>query len=144
MLRNKKQNNQMWAMASELKMDKEIISDLAYQFSNSRTTSSRELTTSEFQSLLNHLTAIKAGYTNKQVKPTEQTQSIDNKMRRKILSICHEMNWKENNQLDWKRINAFILKSGYLHKALNSYTEAELPTLVTQFETLLKSYYAKR
>ena len=132
-------------MVSELKIDKEIISDLAHQFSNSRTTSSRELTVSEFQSMLNHLNTLKGGCVSKQVKPIEvPIQTADNKMRRKILSICHEMNWKENNQLDWKRINAFMLKSGYLHKTLNSYTEAELPTLVTQFETLLKSYYAKR
>jgi hypothetical protein len=140
-LRNVKQNRQLWAIVNSLKIDKEQVEELVLQVSNGRTKSTRELDIMEFQSLVNHLNAIKAGATKAPV--TKEVSKAD-KMRKKILSICHEMNWKKNQKLDWIRINDFLNKSGYLHKGLNEYAESELPKLVTQFEQLLKSYYAKR
>lgn len=140
MIRNVKQNRQLWAVVNQLKIDKEQVEELAYQYSNGRTKSTRELEVMEFQRLVNHLNSIKVGEVT--IKPKEVNKA--DKMRKKILSICHEMNWKQHQKLDWARINDFLKKSGYLHKVLNDYTESELPKLVTQFEQLLKSYYAKR
>lgn len=141
MLRNTKQNSKLWAIVNHLKIDKETVEELAWQFSQGRTKSTRSLNVDEFQGMVNHLNAIQKGATE---TPKQKPIDIADKMRKKILSICHEMNWKQQQKLDYIRINEFCMKSGYLHKKLNAYTKEELPKLVTQFEQLLKSFYAKR
>lgn len=142
MIRNNHQNTVLHKLIADLNIDKETKADLVLQFTQERETSSAKMLVSECQELINHLNIIKNGPTDKKQAPAQN--SVQNKMRRKILSICHEMNWKIGSQLDWNRINFWLEKYGYLHKELNRYTEAELPKLVTQFENLLQSYYAKR
>lgn len=142
MYRNKQQNTILHKLLGDLNIDKETKSDLVMQFTQERETSSSKMLVSECQALINHLNIIKNGPVQKNHASEQNT--VQNKMRRKILSICHEMNWKLGQQLDWERINFWLQKYGYLHKDLNKYTEAELPKLVTQFENLLQSYYAKR
>ena len=71
-------------------------------------------------------------------------KSIDpaDRMRKKILSICHDMGWElEDGRIDWKRLNGWLIKYGYLHKKLNDYKLQELPALVTQFENVQRSSY---
>lgn len=132
MIRNAQQNKRLHLLIGELNIDKEAKQDMVYQFTNKRETSTAKMNVVECQNMINHLAQLKK-------------QAVDKKdrMRKKILSICHEMQWTLNGQIDWKRLNEFLNKSGYLHKPLNDYTLAELPKLVTQFENLLKSYYAK-
>ena len=62
------------------------------------------------------------------------------KMRRKIISMAHEIGWQKpgtalaSPKADIKRIDDWCRKFGYLKKALDNYTCEELPQLVTQFE----------
>jgi len=135
-MRNQVQNKQLHLLVKELNITPDNKEELVYSFSNGRETSSANLTHAECQGLINHLRAMKSG---------QRQEDKADKMRKKVLSICHEMNWKlPNGKLDWNRINAFLYKYGYLKKTLNDYTEKELPMLITQFENLLKQYYAKR
>ncbi|MCE9538711.1 MAG: hypothetical protein K8R85_05790, partial [Bacteroidetes bacterium] len=98
---------------------------------------------SECQNLINHLEAATRNITPA-IPKGQGTGNKADKMRKKILSICHEMNWtNEKGKINWKMLNDYLLKYGYLHKALNDYKETELPTLVSQFEALLKHFYKK-
>ena len=142
-IRNAKQNRQLWAIVNQLKIDKEQVEELVYQYSEGRTKSTRELSVQEFSSLTNHLEAIKKGMTKApEVKPTA-TDPAD-KQRKKFLSTCYDLKWTTDGKLNWIKINEWLQQYGYLHKPLNNYTIEELPKLVTQIETLLKKDYAKR
>jgi hypothetical protein len=63
-----------------------------------------------------------------------------NQMRRKIISCCRECGWTANGKADMARINAWVLKYGYLGKPLMEYNSNELPKLVTQAENMKDSF----
>lgn len=137
-LRTKEQNGRLHVLLSQLNMT-EYKADLAASFSNGRTESTSELTVYECKRLIEYLTRLIEG--KSQATPQYATDKA-NKMRRKILSICHEMQWEHpSGSIDWERLNSWLMKYGYLHKSLNAYTEKELPKLLTQFDNLLKSFY---
>lgn len=145
MKRTPSQNKQLHALCGKLNISSEQKADLVYSYTNGRETSSAEMFIPEAQALINALNHI--GRTSiKEQKPTKPrpVKDAENNMRRKILSICHEMKWTDKGHLDWTRINAWLLKYGYLKKPLNDYTASELPKLITQFEELLKHYYAAK
>ncbi len=139
MLRTLEQNKRLWSLSNSLHLDAEGLKEYVLKYSHNRTASSKALTIPECQALINELDALKKSLTNAPISNNDASQ----RMRRKIMSICHEMNWTEAGKLDWKRINGFMLNSSYLKKAINAYTSQELPKLVSQFEQLLKSHYAK-
>ncbi|MBL7902917.1 MAG: hypothetical protein JNK73_13050 [Bacteroidia bacterium] len=141
MLRNKQQNKTLHGLLNELRIDEETKEQLVYDFTSKRETSSSKMLVNECQALINHLIMMK-NQTSKSVK-TQLDNSPENKMRRKVLSVFHEMNWKNGSGLDWNRINNWMDKFSYLHKPLNNYTKEELPKLITQVEQILKSQYAK-
>ncbi len=139
-IRTKAQNTRLHALLVALNIDTDQKLDFVIQFSNERVFSSADLTVDECQAFISHLQALKDGF-----RPAQRMDNDPaNKQRRKILAICHEMHWTKNGKVDMIRLNAFLEKSGHLHKKnLNEYQLNELPTLVSQFEQLLKSYYAK-
>lgn len=109
-------------------------------FSNQRTAHISELSSSECNALIAWL----------------KSQDIDEqraeKMRRKIIAIARSMGWELNvvqpngsiiKKADMQRIDEFCVKKGYLHKKLNQYLYHQLPTLVSQFEAVQKSYLNK-
>lgn len=67
-------------------------------------------------------------------------RNSEDAMRKKIISCCREMGWHKNGKADMYRIEAWVLKFGYLHKKMNSYTAQELPQLVTQAENMRNGY----
>jgi len=137
--RTLKQNNQLHGLLGRLGIDTDTKQDLVYSYSGGREVSSKGLLYHECQALINCLLARTKGAAWSESSP-------ENKMRRKILSICHEMRWKDEitDNIDWKRLNEWLKKYGYLHKKFNDYTALELPKLINQFESLLNHYYAKR
>ena len=143
MLRNNTQNKRLHALVTKLNLDDEIKAELVYKFTGTRETSTSKMEVEECQALINHLQVA-----SKNISPAipkgHGTGDKADKMRKKILSICYEMNWTDDKgKINWKTLNDYILKYGYLHKELKEYKEAELPILVTQFEKLLKQYYKK-
>ena len=60
-------------------------------------------------------------------------------MRRKLLALAHQIKWEvDGGKVDMKRVDAWCKKYGHKKKALNAYTYAELPMLVSQFEENVK------
>jgi hypothetical protein len=94
-----------------------------------RTTSTRELTSDEANALIKYL------------KSQDPDEIGAEKMRRKIISMAHEMGWKlPNSKADMERVDNWCVKYGFLHKKLNQYLYNELPKLVTQFESVYQSF----
>lgn len=91
-----------------------------------RTESCKELTVEEASHLIEYLKA--------QEKDNAQAQ----KMRRKIISMAHQLHWHlpGTQKIDMERVNNWCTQYGYGHKKLNDYTYPELPKLVTQFKNV--------
>lgn len=100
-------------------------------FTGGRTESSRDLQPGEAVRLIKYLNSLASASSATDVKAE--------RMRRKIISLGHEMNWRiltgsMAGKIDMKRIDAWCTHFGYLHKRLDDYTYQELPRLITQFE----------
>lgn len=122
----KKQNAMIGYLISRLKLSDETKEELIHTYTDGRTTSIRDLLFDEAKSIISALTSGEVSI-----------QSPANKMRRKILSMAHEMDWElSTGQVDMKRINKWCVEYGYLHKELDQYTESELPQLINAFENM--------
>lgn len=118
---------------SERKMD-HMKDDLILSASDGRTNSTKELYFAEADALIKTLNV-----------DSKKKEDKSYKMRGKILSMAHEMQWylPGTRKLNYARINEWCEKFGYLHKRLDRYTYSELPKLVTQFESVHKDYLKK-
>lgn len=109
--------------------------ELILQFTNENKEGLSTLTPHEYREFINWL--------NQRFPSTpapKKLSSLENQ-RRKIISIFRQMGYETpENKADMKRIYAWVLKSGYLHKGFNQYTDAEIPKLVYQAEQVLMSY----
>lgn len=126
----KKKTSTIRFLMKRLKIDEETKEEIVYDLTNGRTSHVSELFENESTALLKRL-----------MNETGMDKSPAVKMRRKIISMAHEMRWEYNGgQINMEKINEWCIKFGYLHKELNKYTEQELPALVTQFEQVYHSY----
>lgn len=142
--RNTGQNKRLYGLINALGIDEETKREMVANFTNNRTDRTSGMDYYEAQNIIDHMQAVKDG---KPQKPKHNNPDDPaNKQRRKILSICHELGWEDGRgKIDWVRLNAYLLKYGYKHyEQLNDYSLAELPTLVTQFENLLKTHHASK
>jgi hypothetical protein len=102
---------------------------IVWDYSNGRTESSKELTDPETNRIIHDL--------EKGFKELDRSDI----MRKKIISQAHEMAWElPGHKADMARINDWCVKFGYLHKPLNQYKYTELPALVTQFDSVYRSF----
>lgn len=121
-----------------------LKNDLVMDASDGRTERARELKNIEMNELLSHLDNML-----KEVRSDSRPHKLSfqrmDRMRKRILSICYSIGWtrfniqKRRHEVDMERLEAWLLKYGYLHKPLNDYTYMELPALVTQAERVLLS-----
>lgn len=103
--------------------------NLVFGFTNGRTEHSSEMLTTEADELIKYL------------KSQDNTVEAANKMRRKIIAMCHRLHWTtEPGKVDMKRLDNWCRDKSYLKKGLNDYTYNELPKLVSQFTELYKYY----
>lgn len=110
--------------------------DYIVDVTNGRSQSSKDLTDQEYSSLMNIL--------KKEAEPIQvKYNEAGNRMRKKILSICHElgMHLQGTTKIDMQAVNKLCRDRGMFKKDLNKHSNAELPKLVTQFEAILNSYY---
>ncbi|WGQ12969.1 hypothetical protein [Sphingobacterium faecium] len=122
----KKQNAMIGYLVSRLKLDDDTKEEIIYSYTDGRTTSIREL---QFEEAKEVIKALTSGHV--------QFQSPANKMRRKILSMAHEMSWElPSGKIDMQRVNNWCINYGYLAKRLDKYTDSELPALVSAFENM--------
>ncbi|TZF81802.1 hypothetical protein FW774_17245 [Pedobacter sp. BS3] len=132
----KKQNAMIGYLLNRLKVDSETKEELIYTYSDGRTTHISQLTGTEAAAVIQML-----------VNGAKLPETAASRMRRKILSLAHELGWKttEKNaagkyKVDIKRVNNWCKQYGYLHKPLDEYTADELPRLVTQFENMYRKH----
>lgn len=103
--------------------------DVVADFTAGRTRSLRELSPAELKMLEARMEQM-----------VEPLNAGANRMRRKVIAIlaAHGMTTAEGRP-DMDHINAWCNKYGFGHKALNHYSNAELPRLVAQAEGVMKS-----
>ncbi len=79
---------------------------------------------------------------DKLIQPFDPKQDPRYKMRGKILSMAHEMQWYLPGQkkLDIKRLDRWCEKYGHGRKPFNAYTYNELPRLIRQFEKVYVTF----
>jgi hypothetical protein len=110
--------------------------NLVLGMSDGRTTHVSELMPQEAKKLTDYLQA----QANTIAAAQDQRSQRADKMRKKIISMAYDMGWTVIDtgraKADMPRINAWVLKYGYLHKPLNQYTYHELPNLLHQYEQL--------
>lgn len=133
-----KQKATIATMCQKLGLDKEMKKQLVNDISYGRTTTSKELTIEEAQTLILHL--IRTNRANDGGKR--------DKMVGKIFYYAHELGWTTLRQAqgdkparrvaDGQRVDEWMVKYSYLHKKLNRYTFEELPKLVSQLEAFYK------
>ena len=129
MTRTPEQNVRFHALVNKLGLDSQHKLELVMDVSVGEAKSSADLTVDEMDKLIKHLQHL--------VNATSDEQAAY-KMRRKLFSLFHELRYETpNGSLDYVRINAWLLKFGYLHKLVADYTVKELPRLVTQVENML-------
>ncbi len=115
---------------------RDLKEDLVYNATGGRTTSLRESSDEEVELMLDSLISR---------SPISKRKEAEDRMRKRILSICYNLGWTKYNSLksrlvvDMDRLNDWIMKYGYLHKPLDEYDYTELPLLVTQAEKLLRT-----
>jgi len=109
-------------LVSKSGIAKETKAMMVEGFSTGRCTSSKDLTSDEAIAMIRHL------------KSLDPDEAKADKMRKKIISLAHEMNWRQNGKADIKRIDNWCRAYGYLKKSLDKHTYRELPKLVSQFE----------
>jgi hypothetical protein len=135
-----KQKTMLRAMLAQANL-MEAKDELVYSYSQERTTHSSELTATEYAALI--------GYIKAQMPPRKNPDvAIANKLRRKIIALAWQMNWTRTvstgtytrTHCDVARIDAWAMKYGYLHKAMNAYTVQELPKLITQFTKVYNDF----
>jgi hypothetical protein len=106
-----------------------------------RTENSSELTTEEIELLIHALETCGM----EAVRPESDFLRGDT-MRKRILSLFYQYGYTEFSAkkkrlvVDFERMDAWMLKYGYLHKNLNKYKYSELPKLVTQVEQVVTKY----
>jgi len=117
-------------LCTRLKMDKETKEDMIFCYSNGRSSSTKDLFESEATQLIQFL-----------VNESGLPQYDSFKMKRKILSMAHEMNWEvSGGKVDLGRINNWCIRFSGKNKVLDAFSYAELPALVTQFEMVYRDY----
>ena len=112
---------------------------LVSSYTRGRSSSSKDLTNEEAKLLIAYL----AGVANVNGEAAQ-------KMRRRIISMAHEMNWHGpltpeggKQKIDMDRLNEWCIHYSFGKKVLNRYSYQELPKLVTQFEFVYKDYLSK-
>lgn len=129
MNRTTAQSNRLHGLIGMLGIDPEQKAYLVEQFTEGRSSSSRDMSTTECQALIDHLAKV----------ATDTNADRANVMRRKAFAIAHELGWEdETGNVDRARFDAWMLKYSYLHKAINQYSLNELPKLLSQMERMLK------
>lgn len=129
MKRTTAQSNRLHGLIGMLGIDSEQKQYLVEQYTEGRATSTKDMSTTECQALIDHLAKV----------AIDTNADRANVMRRKAFAIAHELGWEDDQgKVDREHFDAWLLKYGYLHKGINEYSHNELPKLLTQMEQLLQ------
>lgn len=123
---------QIRTLLSKAGIDEETKEIMVLDATGGRTYSIRQMRTIEAISLIKSLQGKTDAY---------QVDEEKQRMKRQILALCHEMGWEhDNGKVDMDRVNRWCNSRGYIKKAFDEFTKAELPKLVAQFKSMHKNY----
>ncbi|MBB6131357.1 hypothetical protein [Mucilaginibacter lappiensis] len=106
--------------------------DYAFRHSGERTESTKDLFDNEMLAVI------------KELEDSFKVEDQCDQMRKKIISIAHQMFWElPNGKADIARIDQWCVEQGPFKKLFNKHTIKELPTLVSVFEKVYKHYMSK-
>lgn len=108
--------------------------DIIQQFTNGKKSGLSQLTHFEYAEFIRWLN---------RTYPSEQKSTTDDQcqlMRRKIIALFRKMGYTNNDKADMQRIEEWCVKYGKFKKKLNAHPYEELTALVTQVESVYKSY----
>lgn len=133
------QNRRLHQLLNDAGISGDDKKALVHEFTNKRTTSSREMLMVEAQNLIHHLEGALGLRDN---APTPEQEEASDKMRRKMISLCHEMRWyvAGTDRVDMARLNGWCQARGFGKKLLNQYTHDELTKLLYQFRKVYATY----
>lgn len=118
------------ALASAGMMDQKR--ELIAANTNGRTNSTKAMTFDEARRLIKAL--------------NDSGADTRDRMRKKILAICHDMQWYVPNtkKLDFKRINDFLTSNKGTGKTLNAMNAKELNKAVSAFQGIRRHYLTQQ
>jgi hypothetical protein len=123
----KKQITTIQWLFKKHRIDVETKQAMIKEFSNHRTTSTKELTIPEANLLISKLSANNA------------TAEGIKKKRSKVLYIAVALGLgNDKGEVDWSKFNSFMLNTSLYKKPLNQYTSEELDELITQLQQIQK------
>lgn len=133
------QNRRLHKLLNDAGISGEDKRALVSGFTNTRTTSSREMLMVEAQQMIKHL---EGALDVVATAPTPEHEEASDKMRRKIISLCHEMRWyiEGTSKVDMARLNGWCQARSFGKKVLNQYSYDELTKLLTQFKIVYSKY----
>jgi hypothetical protein len=125
-----------------IKEDKELKGDLIQQYTEDpKKRSTKDLSNGQADELIAFL---------KMSNPPAQIDQKANRLRRKFLSICHQLGWYKKDKadrvvlnaeqkpvLDYARIDNWCEKHGKYHKTLQEHSYNELQKLISQFNEVM-------
>lgn len=117
--------------------------EIVYVQSDGRTTHVSELSFKELSELL------KVKFPEKTTSPPKQQYDNSDKLRKRILSICHQIHWNKINNatgqhdIDWQRLSTYLQKH-FGHPNLNHYSHEILRNkIIPAFNAMLTNYLKK-
>jgi len=126
-------NKQLHGLLTQCGLN-EQKAELINSYTGGRSESSKDLNDGEAKQLIYYLST----------KANKHGEAA-NKMRRRIISMAHEMHWhiEGTQKINMERVNGWCTVYGFGKKPLNNYDYNELPKLVTQFQFVYKDYLHK-
>lgn len=116
---------------------------LVRQYTNGRTSSSRDMMPHEASALIKGLEGLQKPQVQPYIPTAHDQAASADIMRKKIISMFREIGYevydpaKGKIVADMHRVYSFVKDKGYLKpKGLNQYTAKELPRLVSQVECI--------
>lgn len=129
-------------LAKELGLDEDSYRPIIGQYTNSGSTSLKDLKRQQYfdlcSSLQNEVNKLK----HSKPQQAQQPQPDTLPMRRKVCSLLHELGWEQpGGRIDWKRFNQFTRhsKSPVASRMLDAYDSKELQKLINCMEGMLKN-----
>lgn len=121
----------------------ELKDEIVYVQSDGRTTHVSELSLLELYELL------KVKFPNRPKPVPKQKKDNSDKLRKRILSICHQLHWNKINpatgrhDIDWQRLSTYLQKH-FGHPNLNHYSHLILRNkIIPAFNAMLTNYLKK-
>ena len=156
MQRSLEQNKMLHVLFGQLGLEAEVKEDICKQYSNGRTSSTKELFYDEANAMIEQLKAMSYGRASQRFDSAQRPSlppigkaknAVDERtkaerMRKKILHYCHLMRWevKPGGRVDYERLNRWLVTYGKPKKSLNNLSNRELPEVLSQFEQVYKKF----